>query len=413
MVEESTQCRTLVVGTQMIENLHHIERVGGIQSRCPCIGHHLDSASLLCHRPASLWNAFCSILLTLLSMSVVGVKREWRDQSKLKHAVFGYIRRQEIDGYVYVPEDIKNMCANFFWLKEKFVPDFSASVLRLDEEGGQVHNWAPLCTRPRYPFPYRGQRVTGSVWIDADSQGISKCKWTLQITGGRELVIGIDDGQNIYNTIELCDRSLRSINIQTPVSRKTKLRYKELCDGLDSLDEVIMELDVGNRTLTFNIRASPRYTTRVEMRDLPKAKYHLCAVLGSGVCLRLKDFSIEHRTCSDTPVIPSDIVPVIPGDVIPVDPSDVIPVIPRDVHILCTLWIIRILLVVLCVIIDYQLNLRSYQMGYLWPKIIFTAALAFVAGIRYGVTNDSLSSRPQCFESNCFRLKNDCLYIWL
>ena len=90
------------------------------------------------------------------------------------------------------------------------------------------------------------------------------------------------------------------------------------------------------------------------------------------------------------PVIPRDVIPVIPSDVIPVIPcdvipSDVIPVISCNVHFGCTHWIIRNLLVVLWIAVDYKVNRYFQEMGYLQPKIILTAALAFVLGIRYGI----------------------------
>ena len=94
------------------------------------------------------------------------------------------------------------------------------------------------------------------------------------------------------------------------------VKSKVLDHELDSLDDVNMELDVENHTLISNIRAFPRYTIGMEMRDVPKAKYRLLAYLGSGHCLRMKDLSIKHRTCSE------------------------IPVIPRDVHFPCTDWVI-------------------------------------------------------------------------
>ena len=293
-------------------------------------------------------------------MSVVGKKRESCNQSKWKHTVFGYIRRHEVDGYIYVPEVIKNMCVDFYWLDEKFVRVSDSSVLHLDEGGRLIHNFSPswvaflFFRRNRNHY---ANRATGSVWISADSQCISKCKWTLQIIRGDELSIGITDGHIVFH-IWIRKGTLRTIRED---NRSGDFQYKELCHGLDSLDEVIMELDVENHTLNFSVRAPPRFTRHVEMRDLPIAKYHLYAVLGTGNGLRLKDFSIEHRTCSDNPVI------------------------PRDVHFSCTHWIIRISLAVLWVAADYKLNRYFHEMGYLQPKIIFTAVLACVLGIRYGL----------------------------
>ena len=231
-------------------------------------------------------------------MSVVGKKRESYNESKWKHTVFGYIRRREVDGYIYVPEVIKNMCVDFYRLDEKFLRGCDSSILHLDEGGRLIHNFSP--SSDSFPFSIGNRNhdannaifATGSVWIDADSQCISRCKWTLQIIGGDELSIGITDGHIVFRNIRFRRRTLRTF-------RRDRIGDYVDCmmrNGLDSLDEVIMELDVENHTLNFNVRASPLYTARVEMENLPKGKYHLHAVLGTGNGLRLKDFSIEHRT---------------------------------------------------------------------------------------------------------------------
>ena len=140
---------------------------------------------------------------------------------------------------------------------------------------------------------------------------------------------------------------------------------------LRPFEEVMMELDVENHTLNFTIPASqytmgltglwPDGETKLwsfELRNLPKARYQMFAILRYGLSLRLKDFSIEQRSCSE---------------------------IPRDVQFSCTHWIIRILLVVVWIVVDYKLNRYCHQIEYLLPKIIFTATLAFLLGIRYGI----------------------------
>ena len=298
-------------------------------------------------------------------MSVVGVKRESRDQSTFRHTVFGYIRRYEVDGYVYVPKVIKSICLDFYWLEEKFAEN-DTTLLSFEEDGRLVHNLDSLPIETPLFWVFGGFEAFGSIWIGADSQGISKGKWTLQITNRclNILSIGLTDGHNILHDIVIHKDYVRGRKTGRSgrFVKSAKLRHE-----FDSFEEVIMELDLEDHTLNFNIRASSPRRVRIEMRDIPKANYHLTVSLGRGHCLRLQDFSIEHRPCSE------------------------IPVISRDVHFPCTYWIIRILLVVLWVIIDYKLNRYCHQTDYLLPKIIFSAVLEFVLGIRYGV------HRPNAF----------------
>ena len=325
-------------------------------------------------------------------MSVVGVKHESRDQSKSKHTVFGYIRRHENDGSIYVPEVIKKMCVEFYWLEEweeKFVRvTRDWPVLHLDEGDRLVHNIDGINIHSLYPNHNRNYWVKGSVGVDAESREISKCQWTVQIANGdllgrlelSLLIIGISDGQyardDATHYVQIYNGKLRSSETQRAVNNDVVSGWEP--HELRVFDEVTMELDVENHKLNFNFHATP-YSLELwpdspperkpelwscEIRNLPEAKYHLFAIVGHGHSLRLKDFSIQHRSCPE------------------------IPVIPRDVPFSCTHWkgwIIRILLVVLWMIMDCELNRQYHQIGYLWPKIIYSAACSFMFGIRYGI----------------------------